>query len=214
MRCFRKNEVMRVLFEAYLLGVTTMALPGVSGNLEVEHRLIYRRVHATGNCCDIVVSQWGRDKKDDDGSTEVRMEWLRGATNICALADCDPVVNSWESDLDADGKAEAVVVTQSDGSGSYGGVIVVAMKGEKLVAVPLPELSGGMAKGYEGHDEYLRDGNRRIVRIFPVRDADDRFTDGGRRIVYAFKNYRLLPVEWKDFKMLRSYWSTSEKTER
>jgi hypothetical protein len=214
MRCFRNYDGMRVLFGACLLGVTTMALTCISGNVEIEHRLIYRRVHTTGNCCDIVVSQWGRDKKDDDGSTEVRMEWLRGATNICALADCDPVVNSWESDLDADGKAEAVVVTQSDGSGSYGGVIVVAMKGEKLVAVPLPELSGRMAKGYEGHDEYLRDGNRRIVRIFPVRDADDRFTDGGRKIVYAFKNYRLVPVEWKDFKMLHSYWSTSEKTER
>ena len=67
MRCFRNYDGMRVLFGAYLLGVTTVALTGISGSVEMEHRLIYRRVHTTGNCCDIVVSQWGRDKRTVTG---------------------------------------------------------------------------------------------------------------------------------------------------
>jgi predicted GNAT superfamily acetyltransferase len=139
------------------------------------------------------------------------MVWLHGVTNICQFKVWDRVVNSWTVDLDADGKPEAVVISESDGSGCYGEVKVVTLEGSRLIAVSLPNLSEEMTHEYEGHDEFRMDGNRRIVRIYPVgfRDAKLRSSKIGRRIVYEFKNMRLVTIESRLIPGLCPYWGDS-----
>jgi hypothetical protein len=162
--------------------------------------LCYRRA-ATDGECDIVVSEWGKAGTDDDGEcVQVQMRWMHGVTIRCQFEVWGRVIDSWVADLDADGKPEAIVVSRSFGSGVYGEVRVVTLAGAGLVAVPLPELSGAMAKGYMGHDEFHMEGTEKIVRTFPVYakgDANCCPSGGVRVIVYTFKNKQLVPIETK-----------------
>jgi len=93
------------------------------------------------------------------------------------------------TDLNADGFPELLVVTQSEGSGSYGSVIAYSVNNGKSVSQVSfqpdrenPELN----KGYMGHDRfYIKD--FKLFREFPIYkqgDPNANPTGGLRRIKY------------------------------
>jgi hypothetical protein len=130
------------------------------------------------------------------------MDRFDGESSKCQFEVWGRVTDSWVSDLDACGTPEAVVVSQSFGTGSYGDVFVVT-RAAGLIPVMMPELADSIEKGYMGHDEFYLDGARNIVRIFPIYAAGDGNccpSGGVRKIVYAFKNRQLVPVEHYDFR--------------
>lgn len=65
------------------------------------------------------------------------------------------VVGAEVADLNSNSLPEITVYVQSAGSGSYGQLVAYSViNGTQLSPIYLQELTGGPAKGYQGHDEF------------------------------------------------------------
>lgn len=100
------------------------------------------------------------------------------------------VVGAEVADLNGNGLPEIYVFVQGAGSGSYGELVAYAViKGTELSPIALQELSGAMAKGYQGHDQFqVVEGC--LARRFPIYkpgDSNARPTGGLRQICYRLK---------------------------
>jgi hypothetical protein len=100
------------------------------------------------------------------------------------------VVGAEVADLNGNGLPEVYVFVQGAGSGSYGALVAYAVtNGPALSPITLPELSGAMAKGYQGHDQFqVVEGC--LVRRFPIYKAGDtnvKATGGERQICYKLQ---------------------------
>jgi hypothetical protein len=85
------------------------------------------------------------------------------------------IVGAEVADLDANGSPELYIYTASAGSGSYGGLIAIAVNsGKSLSDVYLPPLTGEDVAtfGYMGHDQFAVVENT-LVRRFPVYESGD-----------------------------------------
>jgi len=101
------------------------------------------------------------------------------------------VVGAKIADLNGNGMPEIYVFVQSAGSGSYGEVVAYAViKGTDLSPIYLPDLSGAMAQGYQGHDQFeVVEGC--LVRRFPIYkpgDSNAKATGGERQICYKLNS--------------------------
>jgi len=101
------------------------------------------------------------------------------------------VVGTEVADLNGNGKPEIFVYVQSAGSGSYGELVAYAVdKSNRLSPIAMQELSGALAQGYMGHDEYqVVEGC--LTRRFPIYkpgDSNAKPTGGLRQICYKLKN--------------------------
>lgn len=94
-------------------------------------------------------------------------------------------------DLNSDGRPELVLFVTSAGSGSYGSVLAwSASKGHTLLPITMPDLSGKLAQGYMGHDQF-NVVETTLVRRFPIYrpgDTNAKPTGGTRQI-----NYKMVP---------------------
>ena len=100
------------------------------------------------------------------------------------------VVGAQVADLNGNGLPEIYVFVQGAGSGSYGELVAYAVtKGSDLSPIALQELSGAMAHGYQGHDQFeVVEGC--LVRRFPIYkpgDINAKATGGERQICYKLK---------------------------
>lgn len=100
------------------------------------------------------------------------------------------VIGAAVADLNSNGLPEIYVFVQGAGSGSYGELVAYAVtKGKDLSPIALPELSGALAKGYQGHDQFeVVEGC--LVRHFPIykpSDSNAKATGGERQICYKLK---------------------------
>jgi hypothetical protein len=90
-------------------------------------------------------------------------------------------------DLNGDGRPELILLVTSAGSGSYGSVLAwSASKGHTLLPVTRPELSGKLAQGYRGHDQFAVV-ETTLMRRFPIYrpgDTNAEPTGGTRQISY------------------------------
>ncbi len=182
------------------IGVTVVIMVLLSGCCHMGAPLCYRRVYTTHNS-HVIISEWGVDGTDSDGEcVEVRIDAADGLARRCRFEVWGRVIDSWVADLDADGNPEIVVVSQSFGSGSYGELRVVTFAAKGLAVVTLPE-KGESGIGYMGHDQFCQDGERRIIRTFPIyADKDPNCCPSGgiRTTVYEFKDKHLVPVRGGD----------------
>ncbi len=100
------------------------------------------------------------------------------------------VVGAEVADLNSNGLPEIYVFVQGAGSGSYGELVAYAvMKGTELSPIYLQELSGAMAKGYQGHDQF-QVVESCLARRFPIYkpgDINAKATGGERQICYKLK---------------------------
>jgi hypothetical protein len=97
------------------------------------------------------------------------------------------VVGAKVADLNGNGMPEIYVFVQGAGSGSYGELVAYAVtSGSDLSPIFWQELSGAMAKGYQGHDQFeVVEGC--LVRRFPIYmpgDTNAKATGGERQICY------------------------------
>ena len=96
-------------------------------------------------------------------------------------------------DLNSDGRPELVLFVTSAGSGSYGSMLAwSASKGHTLLPITMPDLSGKLAQGYMGHDQF-NVVETTLVRRFPIYrpgDTNAKPTGGTRQI-----NYKMVPGE-------------------
>lgn len=106
------------------------------------------------------------------------------------------MVGAWATDLDADGKLEVVVATQSAGSGSYGKVGVFSWTGNGLKAKAVPELNKTQLKGYMGHDQFSISRNT-LVRTFPL--FVQRRNDPAKRVGMRTVRLNLKKFRWESF---------------
>lgn len=80
------------------------------------------------------------------------------------------------SDINGDGSEEFIMITTSQGSGSYGEAIIFTTANQKLTAIAIPEISeadtekGGLFEGYMGHDIF-NTVNGLLAREFPIYSA-------------------------------------------
>ncbi|MEB3333776.1 MAG: hypothetical protein VKP70_02195 [Cyanobacteriota bacterium] len=101
------------------------------------------------------------------------------------------VVGAEVADLNSNGLPEIYAFVVGAGSGSYGQLVAYKVrKGfDQLAPINLPQLSGAMAEGYQGHDQFsVVEGC--LVRRFPIYtpgDANAKATGGERQICYKFK---------------------------
>ena len=100
------------------------------------------------------------------------------------------VVGAQVSDLNGNGTPEIFVFVQGAGSGSYGELVAYAVtKGSDLSPISLQELSGAMAQGYQGHDQFeVVEGC--LVRRCPIYkpgDINAKASGGQRQICYKLK---------------------------
>jgi hypothetical protein len=100
------------------------------------------------------------------------------------------VIGAAVADLNSKGLPEIYVFVEGAGSGSYGELVGYAVtKGKDLSPIALPELSGALAKGYQGHDQFeVVEGC--LVRHFPIYkpgDSNAKATGGERQICYKLK---------------------------
>ena len=90
-------------------------------------------------------------------------------------------------DLNSDGRPELILFVTSAGSGSYGSVLAwSASKGHTLLPITMPELSGKLAQGYMGHDQFAVV-ETTLMRRFPIYrpgDTNAKPTGGTRQIGY------------------------------
>lgn len=116
------------------------------------------------------------------------------------LPETDPAAGAWLEDLDGDGRPEVIVHTRAAGSGSYGGLIVVAWENGRIVRHRPPPLTGPDAVGYGGRDRFqIVDG--RILRTFPIYrpgDANCCPQGGTRRMSYRLGSRGLRPVDERE----------------
>lgn len=100
------------------------------------------------------------------------------------------VVGAQVADLNGNGTPEIYVFVQGAGSGSYGELVAYAVtRGSDLSPIFLQELSGAMAQGYRGHDQFeVVEGC--LVRRFPIYkpgDSNAKASGGERQICYKLK---------------------------
>ncbi len=90
-------------------------------------------------------------------------------------------------DLNSDGRPELLLFVTSSGSGSYGSVVAwSASKGHTLLPITMPKLSGKLAQGYMGHDQFAVL-ETTLMRRFPIYhpgDTNAKPTGGTRQISY------------------------------
>jgi hypothetical protein len=90
-------------------------------------------------------------------------------------------------DLNSDGRPELLLFVTSAGSGSYGSVMAwSASKGHTLLPITMPDLSGKLAQGYMGHDQFAVV-ETTLMRRFPIYrpgDTNTQPTGGTRQIGY------------------------------
>jgi hypothetical protein len=90
-------------------------------------------------------------------------------------------------DLNSDGRPELLLYVTSAGSGSYGSVLAwSASKGHTLLPITMPDLSGKLAQGYMGHDQFAVV-ETTLMRRFPIYrpgDTKAKPTGGTRQISY------------------------------
>lgn len=99
------------------------------------------------------------------------------------------VTNAEVADLNGDGHAEVLVYLTSDGSGSYGEVIVYSVNNGKSMSqvhYATEHDSKELMAGYMGHDRFaVEDGV--LTRTFPVYNEEDSNanpTGGTRKLLY------------------------------
>jgi hypothetical protein len=100
------------------------------------------------------------------------------------------VMGAEVADLNNNGLPEIYVFVQGAGSGSYGDVVAYAVtKGSELSPIALQELSGAMAQGYQGHDQFqvVEDCLARRFPIYKPGDTNAKATGGLRQICYKLK---------------------------
>ncbi|MFM9046525.1 MAG: PliI family lysozyme inhibitor of I-type lysozyme [Cyanobium sp.] len=115
------------------------------------------------------------------------------------------VIGAEVEDLNSDGRPELVVMVQSAGSGSYGGVQAWSAGPLQLEPIQLQgELTGQQASGYMGHDSFAVV-ETSVVRQFPIYktgDSNARASGGTRQIVYKMVSgpggWSLQPVRSTD----------------
>jgi hypothetical protein len=90
-------------------------------------------------------------------------------------------------DLNSDGRPDLLLFVTSAGSGSYGSVMAWSTsKGHTLLPITMPELSGKLAQGYMGHDQFAVV-ETTLMRRFPIYrpgDTNAKPTGGTRQISY------------------------------
>jgi hypothetical protein len=90
-------------------------------------------------------------------------------------------------DLNSDGRPELILFVTSAGSGSYGSVLAwSASKAHTLLPIAMPDLSGKLAQGYMGHDQFAVV-ETTLMRRFPIYrpgDTNAKPTGGTRQIGY------------------------------
>jgi hypothetical protein len=90
-------------------------------------------------------------------------------------------------DLNSDGRPDLLLFVTSAGSGSYGSVMAWSTsKGHTLLPITMPELSGKLAQGYMGHDQFAVV-ETTLMRRFPIYrpgDTNAKPTGGNRQISY------------------------------
>jgi hypothetical protein len=101
----------------------------------------------------------------------------------------DPITDIFISDLDGNGFDEIYIVTSSQGSGSYGGVLAFASnKDLSMSMINFPDIKENpiIFDGYMGHDVFTIE-DQGLVRTFPVYKNDDTNqnpTGGKRKVIY------------------------------
>jgi len=100
------------------------------------------------------------------------------------------VVAARVADLNGNGQPEVYVFVQGAGSGSYGELVAYAVSNSPaLLPISLQELSGPMAQGYQGHDQF-EVVESCLARRFPIYKAGDtnaKATGGVRQICYKLR---------------------------
>ena len=90
-------------------------------------------------------------------------------------------------DLNSDGRPELILFVTGAGSGSYGSVLSwSASTKHTLLPITMPNLSGKLAKGYMGHDQFAVV-ETTLMRRFPIYrpgDTNAKPTGGTRQISY------------------------------
>jgi len=115
-----------------------------------------------------------------------------GHRDRITVATSDHVVSAWVADLRRDGHVEVITAMQSDGTGSYGSLLMFVWTSAGLRRHPVAALSQSQARGYMGHDRFSLD-NGNIHRTFPIYAPTDPNccpTGGVRRLVYDFGRSR------------------------
>jgi len=103
--------------------------------------------------------------------------------------DKDPISDVFISDLDGNGFDEIYIVTSSQGSGSYGGVLAFASnKDLSMSMINFPDIKENpiIFDGYMGHDVFTIE-DQGLIRTFPVYKNDDTNqnpTGGKRKVIY------------------------------
>ncbi|MFN7740326.1 MAG: hypothetical protein ACK5RA_08725, partial [Cyanobacteriota bacterium] len=140
---FPLNHFFQQLSAAALLLAT--ALPGSAWAGAAFHRTLAQqgvsfRIQATG-----------------EGSQQQLTITTSGARTIKPIRQTvnGRVVGAQVADLNGNGMPEIYVFVQGAGSGSYGELVAYAVtSGTDLSPIYLQELSGAVAEGYQGHDQF------------------------------------------------------------
>jgi hypothetical protein len=103
------------------------------------------------------------------------------------------ISGAWATDLDGNGRPEAVVWIRTMGSGSYGDLKFVDIGPVGIALRDLPPLSEQQQRSYSGHDQFGV-GSNYLLRSFPVyHDGDPNCcpTGGQAEITYRYDGERL-----------------------
>ncbi|WP_430809837.1 MULTISPECIES: MliC family protein [unclassified Carboxylicivirga] len=101
------------------------------------------------------------------------------------------VIDALLADLNSDNSPELLIITQSDGSGSYGELLAFSVNNLRSMSqvYVAPIVDHPAAEGYMGHDEFVVEENV-LKRRFPVYLPDDANalpTGGTRQITYRLE---------------------------
>ena len=107
------------------------------------------------------------------------------------------LLNVYLADLNNDSREELIIITQAQGSGSYGEATIFTTANDSgLTPVTVPSLTeddtkqGGLFSGYMGHDTFTLE-NSTLTRTFPIyskTDTNDTPTGGNQTIIYTLLN--------------------------
>ncbi len=100
------------------------------------------------------------------------------------------VIGAEVADLNSNGLPEIYVFVQGAGSGSYGELVAYSViKGSELSPITLQELSGALAQGYQGHDQFavVEECLARRFPIYKPGDSNAKASGGLRQICYKLK---------------------------
>jgi hypothetical protein len=116
------------------------------------------------------------------------------ATNTPIVVETNKLTNSFLADLNNDTFDELILITQAQGSSSYGDALIYTTQNDtELTPVPVQTLTeddtkkGGLFEGYMGHDTFTV-ASGTLVREFPTYTATDTNaipTGKKTRLVYA-----------------------------